>query len=272
MGVADRVRLRPVDLGNGEATSQLVTEVRPNEIYNLAAQSSVARSFREPVGTAQVDAIGVANLLEAMRRSMPEAKLFQASSCEMFGQVDVPLQNEETPFAPRNPYGAAKLFAHHLVSIYRDAYGLHAVSGILFNHESPLRGESFVTRKITLGMARIRLGLQELLELGNLDAHKDWGFAGDFVEGMWRALQHRVAGDYVFATVPPIRFGTSSSRQRGAAGLSLSWRGEGLHEVGIGRWGRVIVRINPEFYRPLERVACAAMPARPQTSSTGARR
>jgi GDPmannose 4,6-dehydratase len=188
------------DMTDALRLRDLVDTIAPDEIYNLAAQSHVRVSFDEPAFTAQVDALGAVNLLEAVRRMKNPARFYQASSSEMFGKVAEVPQNEKTPFHPRSPYGCAKVYAHFQTVNYREAYGLFAASGILFNHESPRRGESFVTRKITRAAARIKLGLQQTLVLGNLDARRDWGFAPDYVEAMWRMLQHREPDDFVIAT------------------------------------------------------------------------
>jgi GDPmannose 4,6-dehydratase len=194
-----RLRLVYGDMQDGARLTTLLHEIRPDEIYNLAAQSHVQVSFQTPEYTADVDALGVVRLLEAVRAACPEARLYQAGSSEMYGSTKPP-QSEATPFAPRSPYAVAKLYAHHLMLNYREAYGLFTVNGILFNHESPRRGGTFVTRKISRAVAAIRHGKQEKLFLGNLDARRDWGFAPEYVEGMWRMLQQDRPGDYVLAT------------------------------------------------------------------------
>jgi GDPmannose 4,6-dehydratase len=196
----DRLELRQADLLDQLSLVTLVKDVRPDEIYNLAAQSFVPTSWLQPVLTAEFDAIGVTRMLEAMRLVVPAARFYQASSSEMFGKVRETPQTETTPFHPRSPYGAAKAYGHFITVNYRESYGLHASSGILFNHESPRRGLEFVTRKVTDGVARIRLGLARELRLGTLDARRDWGFAGDYVEAMWRMLQQEKPDDYVVAT------------------------------------------------------------------------
>jgi GDPmannose 4,6-dehydratase len=196
----DTVELRQADLLDQLSLIDLVKEIRPDEIYNLAAQSFVPTSWQQPVLTAEFDALGVARLLEAMRMIVPEARFYQASSSEMFGRVRETPQRETTPFYPRSPYGVAKAYGHFITVNYRESYELFACSGILFNHESPRRGREFVSRKVTDGVARIKLGLANELRLGNLQAHRDWGFAGDYVEAMWRMLQQPVADDYVVAT------------------------------------------------------------------------
>ena len=196
----DRIELRQADLLDQLSLIDLLRSVRPTEIYNLAAMSFVPTSWQQPVLTAEFDAVGVTRVLEAMRLVVPEARFYQASSSEMFGQATETPQRETTPFHPRSPYGVAKVYGHHITVNYRESYGLFACSGILFNHESPRRGREFVTRKVAEGVARIALGQATELVVGNLDARRDWGFAGDYVEAMWRMLQQPVADDYVVAT------------------------------------------------------------------------
>jgi len=198
--VRDRVELRQADLLDQLSLIELVKDVKPDEIYNLAAQSFVPTSWQQPVLTAEFDAVGVCRVLEAMRLAAPEARFYQASSSEMFGKVRETPQRETTPFHPRSPYGVAKVYGHYITMNYRESYGMFACSGILFNHESPRRGMEFVTRKVSDGAARIKLGLQTELRMGNLDARRDWGFAGDYVDGMWRMLQQAEPDDYVVAT------------------------------------------------------------------------
>lgn len=200
LGIADRVRLVDGDITDLSGLMRTFREVQPDEIYNLAAQSFVKTSWQQPILTGAVTGLGVANMLEAMRIEAPQARFYQASSSEMFGRVVEPVQSESTPFYPRSPYGVAKLYGHWLTVNYRESFGLHASSGILFNHESPLRGIEFVTRKVTDGVARIKLGLAEELRLGNIDAKRDWGHARDYVQAMWLMLQQDEADDYVIAT------------------------------------------------------------------------
>jgi GDPmannose 4,6-dehydratase len=195
-----RVELLYGDMNDGISLNRIVREVQPDEVYNLAGQSHVRVSFEMPEHTAEVDAVGALRLLEAIREAKPDAKYYQASSSELFGNTNISPQNEETPFRPRSPYAVSKLFAYWMTVNYREAYGMYAVNGILSNHESPRRGESFVTRKITLGAARIKLGLQQKLTLGNLDARRDWGYARDYMEAVWLMLQQERADDYVIAT------------------------------------------------------------------------
>ena len=200
LGVAERVRVVAGDLGDVAKLESILRDVQPDEVYNLAAQSSVAASFADPLLTSEVDALGALRLLEAVRRAAPQARFFQASSGEMFGDTEERPQRETTPFRPGTPYAVAKLFAHGMTIAYRRSHGLFACSGILFNHESPLRGPDFVTRKIARGAARIKKGLEHTLALGNLDVRRDWGFAGDYVRAMWLMLQQDEADDYVIAT------------------------------------------------------------------------
>ena len=200
LGVAERVTLLDGDLADCSSLVRIVKETTPDEIYNLAAQSFVASSWRQPILTANITGVGVTNLLEAMRAEAPQARFYQASSSEMFGLVQEPIQSEKTPFYPRSPYAVAKLFGHWITINYRESFGLHASSGILFNHESPLRGVEFVTRKVTDGVARIKLGLMKEMRLGNIDAKRDWGHARDYVQAMWLMLQQSRPDDYVVAT------------------------------------------------------------------------
>jgi GDPmannose 4,6-dehydratase len=244
-----------VDFDLAELTNimRALDRVKPDEIYNLAAQSFVALSFEQPLYTSDADAIGPLRLLEAMRSSVPSARFYQASTSEMFGKAQGVPQDEATPFYPRSPYGVAKLFAHWATVNYRESYGIGASSGILFNHESPLRGREFVTRKITWSLAQIRYGELAVLELGNLDAQRDWGFAGDYVVGMWRMLQQAQAQDFVIATGESHTVRSFVTIAAGCLGFELEWTGTQEHERGIDRGtGRTIVQVNPDFYRPAE--------------------
>ena len=241
------------DLGDSSSLNRIVAMVRPEEIYNLAAQSHVQVSFDSPEFTADVDATGVLRLLEAVRSNRLEARVYQASTSELYGLVQETPQTERTPFYPRSPYGVAKLYAFWIVKNYREAYGMHASNGILFNHESPRRGENFVTRKITLSLARVKAGLQPTLRLGNLDAKRDWGFAGDYVEAMWLMLQQEQPDDYVIATGETRTVREFIEAAAPYAGFDIAWEGEGVAEVGRDRRsGRVIVEIDPKFFRPAE--------------------
>lgn len=226
---------------------------KADEVYNLAAQSFVATSWESPLATAEIDAVGVTNMLEAIRTVKPEARFYQASTSEMFGLVQEIPQKETTPFYPRSPYGVAKLYGHWITKNYRESYGLYACSGILFNHESERRGEEFVTRKITKAVARIKNGLQDTLELGNLDAKRDWGYSKDYVEAMWLMLQQDEADDYVISTgeTHPVREFVTLAFE--AAGMKIEWHESGEKEYAtLQGTNKVVVRVNPQFYRPAE--------------------
>ena len=243
------------DMTDSTNLIRLVQETQPDEIYNLAAQSHVRVSFETPEYTANADGIGTLRLLEAIRILGREDKtrFYQASTSELYGLVQEVPQRETTPFYPRSPYAAAKLYGYWITVNYREAYGMHASNGILFNHESPIRGETFVTRKITRAVAAIKLGLQERLYLGNLDAKRDWGHARDYVEGMWRIVQQDEADDYVLATgeTRPVR--EFVERSFAHVGVTLEWRGEGVDEVGVDAAnGRTLVSIDPRYFRPTE--------------------
>ena len=241
------------DLTDAGSTLRLVERSNAGEVYNLAAQSFVGVSFDQPVTTAEVTGIGALNLLEAIRVVNPKIRFYQASTSEMFGKVRAVPQCEDTPFYPRSPYGIAKLFAHWSTINYRESYGMFATSGILFNHESPLRGQEFVTRKITDSVAKIRLGKLPALELGNLDAKRDWGFALEYVEGMWSMLQAKQPDTYVLATGRTETVRDFVTMAFAAAGYQLEWSGRGERETGIDiSTGRTLVRVNPRFYRPAE--------------------
>ncbi len=243
------------DLGDASALARIVRDVKPDEIYNLAAQSHVQVSFEVPEYTADIDALGAVRLLEAIRESHAEkrTKFYQASSSELYGKVRETPQRETTPFYPRSPYAAAKAYAFYITQNYREAYGIFAVNGILFNHESPRRGETFVTRKITRAAARIAQKLQERLYLGNLSAKRDWGFAGDYVEAMWRMLQAPEPDDYVVATGEQHSVRDFCSLAFAEAGLPIEFRGSGIKEEGISQSdGRVLVQVDPRYFRPTE--------------------
>jgi GDPmannose 4,6-dehydratase len=236
LGIADKVRLLDGDLADLSSLLRVVQEVKPDEIYNLAAQSFVASSWQQPILTANITAVGVTNVLEAMRIERPEARFYQASSSEMYGRIQDPVQSETTPFYPRSPYAVAKLYGHWITINYRESFGFHASSGILFNHESPLRGIEFVTRKVSDSVARIKLGLAKELRLGNIDAKRDWGHARDYVRAMWMMLQQDQADDYVVAT-----------------GVTTTVRDMcriAFDHVGLDM-DRFVV-IDPAFYRPAE--------------------
>lgn len=255
LGVLDHPALELVehDLTDAGSTLRLVERAQAQEVYNLAAQSFVGVSFDQPVTTAEVTGIGVLNLLEAIRVVNPRIRFYQASTSEMFGKVQAVPQREDTPFYPRSPYGVAKLFAHWSTVNYRESYDIFATSGILFNHESPLRGREFVTRKITDTVAKIKLGKQPMLELGNLDAKRDWGYASEYVEGMWRMLQADRPDTYVLATGRTETVRDFVTMAFAAAGIQLEWSGREERETGVDiSNGRVLVRVNPRFYRPAE--------------------
>jgi GDPmannose 4,6-dehydratase len=241
------------DLTDPGASIRLLQRAEPDEVYNLAAQSFVGVSFEQPVTTAQITGIGPLHLLEAIRTVNPKIRFYQASTSEMYGKIHELPQTETTFFHPRSPYGVAKLFAHWATVNYRESYGLFACSGILFNHESELRGKEFVTRKITDAAARIHLGQQDILELGNLDAQRDWGYAPEYVEGMYRMLQHAEPDTYVLATNQTwtVRHFVELAFQ--AVDIALDWQGQAEQEVGRdARNGQICVRVNPRFYRPCE--------------------
>ncbi len=243
------------DLTDSTNLIRIVQEVQPDEIYNLGAQSHVQVSFETPEYTANADALGTLRLLEALRilRLTDRVRFYQASTSELYGKAQEVPQNEQTPFYPRSPYGVAKLYAYWITVNYREAYGLFACNGILFNHESPVRGETFVTRKITRAAARISLGLQETLFLGNLEARRDWGHARDFVEGMWLMLQQDAPDDYVLATGETHSVRAFCEKAFAVAGIDLAWHGEGSDEKGINRrTGDLAVAIDPRYFRPTE--------------------
>jgi len=243
------------DMTDSTNLIRIVQETQPTEIYNLAAQSHVHVSFETPEYTANADAIGVLRLLEAIRilGFVNRVRFYQASTSEMFGMAQETPQTERTPFYPRSPYGVAKIYAHWITVNYREAYGLYACSGILFNHESPVRGETFVTRKIAIAAARVAAGVQNTVYLGNLDAKRDWGYAGDYVEAMWLVLQQPAPDDYVIATGETHSVREFATRAFAEAGIALDWRGRGLDEVGVDAAdGRVIVRVDPRYFRPTE--------------------
>jgi GDPmannose 4,6-dehydratase len=248
------VRLQLVygDLSDSSSLDQLVKTIRPDEIYNLAAQSHVRVSFDIPEYTSDITALGCVRLLEAIRETELDCRFFQASSSEMYGKVVETPQTERTPFYPRNPYGCAKAFAHYITRNYREAYGMFAVNGIMFNHESPRRGETFVTRKITRAVARIAAGVQDCVYLGNLAARRDWGFAGDYVEAMWMMLQADEPDDCVIATGETHSVREFCELAFELAGVPIAWQGKGLDEVGLDGAGNVRVRVDRRYFRPAE--------------------
>jgi GDPmannose 4,6-dehydratase len=253
LGILKDVELLEMDLHDTGNIIRVLETSKPDELYNLAAQSFVAVSFEKPILTGEVTGLGVTRVLESIRIVNPKIKFYQASTSEMFGKVQETPQKETTPFYPRSPYAVAKLYGHWMTINYRESYNIFACSGILFNHESPLRGIEFVTRKITDAVARIHSGLQDYLELGSLDAKRDWGYAPEYVDAMYRMLQYHVPGTYVVAT-----HATNSVREFveaafAATGKKIVWEGKGVDETGKdGATGRLLVKINPRYYRPAE--------------------
>ena len=253
LGITKDVHLHDFDLTEQNNMFRTIRDVPMDEFYNLAAQSFVGASWEVPVYTAEVDAMGVVRILDTLRTLRAQTRFYQASTSEMFGLVQEVPQSETTRLYPRSPYGVAKVYGHYITMNYRESFGMHASSGILFNHESPLRGKEFVTRKITLALAKLARGGSDAVELGNMDARRDWGFAGDYVDGMWRMLQQDVADDYVLATgvTTTIRDFVTYAAQE--LGMDLAWDGQGLSETATDRIsGKVVVRVNPKFFRPAE--------------------
>lgn len=258
-----RFHLHYGDLTDSSNLNRLLEKTQPEEIYNLAAQSHVQVSFEVPEYTAEVDAVGTLRILDAIKDTGVKCRFYQASTSELYGKVQEVPQTEKTPFYPRSPYAVAKLYAYWAVVNYRESYGLHASNGILFNHESPRRGENFVTRKVTLGVAKIKAGLMDTLYMGNIDAKRDWGYAPDYVKMMWMMLQQDTPDDYVVATgeMHTVREFIEMSFER--AGFELEWQGKGVDEKGIDKkTGKTIVAINPEFFRPAEVEQLLGNPAR----------
>ncbi|HBE89253.1 MAG TPA: GDP-mannose 4,6-dehydratase [Elusimicrobia bacterium] len=253
LGIEGKVKEVRLDLMDEPGIRSALEAVRPDEIYNFAAQSFVLTSFTHPVLTAEINAVGVARLLESVRKVVPEARFFQASTAELFGSVGNAQKNETTDFHPKSPYAVSKLYAHWITVNYRQAHKMYACNGILFNHESPLRGEQFVTRKIAAAVARISRGLQEKVAVGNLDALRDWGYAKEYVEGMWSMLQQPEPDDYILATGEVHSVREFISGAFSAAGIKLEWRGGGLSEKGVAASsGKTLVEISEEFYRPAD--------------------
>ncbi len=250
--IKDKIHFIYADMTDPVSLIHAMQESLADEVYNLAAQSFVAPSWNQPVATADINAIGVVNILEAIRTVKPSARFYQASTSEMFGLVQEMPQTEMTPFYPRSPYGVAKLYGHWITKNYRESYGLHASSGILFNHESERRGLEFVTRKITRAVANIALGKQEFVELGNLDAKRDWGHSKDYVRAMWLMLQMDTPDDYVIATNETRTVREFVNLSFKTVGIPLTWEGNGLAEVGRDKSGNIRVKVNPQFFRPAE--------------------
>lgn len=241
------------DMGDSSSLNRIIAAIRPDEIYNLAAQSHVQVSFDSPEFTADVDATGVLRLMEAVRINKLQSRIYQASTSELYGKVQEVPQKETTPFYPRSPYGVAKLYAFWIVKNYRESYGMHASNGILFNHESPRRGENFVTRKVTLSLAKIKAGQQQTVRMGNLDARRDWGYAKDYVEMMWMMLQQPEPDDYVAATGEMHTIREFIEKAAPYAGYEIVWEDEGVKEVGRDRKsGKILIEVDPKFFRPAE--------------------
>lgn len=251
--IKDKINFIYADMTDVISLTNAMKVSQADEVYNLAAQSFVATSWEQPLATAQIDALGVTNMLEAIRTVKPSCRFYQASTSEMFGLVQETPQKETTPFYPRSPYGVAKLYGHWITKNYRESYNLFACSGILFNHESERRGKEFVTRKITDAVARISLGIQDHLELGNMDAKRDWGHSKDYVKAMWLMLQQDAPDDYVVATneTRTVREFVETAFKH--VGIEIQWQGSGVDEVGINKAnGKTIVKVNPKFFRPAE--------------------
>jgi GDPmannose 4,6-dehydratase len=241
------------DLSDSSNISRLIEKIKPDEIYNLGAQSHVRVSFEQPEYTTDVVAIGTLRMLDAIKDSGVRTKFYQASSSEMFGKVEEVPQRETTPFYPRSPYGCAKVYAYWITKNYRESYGLFATNGILFNHESPRRGETFVTRKITLGLSKIKLGIDKTLFLGNLDAKRDWGYAKDYVEGMWKMMQAEVADDFVLATNEAHSVREFVEESARLLGFDIVWKGKGVNEKGVDKnTGKTIIAVDKRYFRPAE--------------------
>jgi len=251
--IEHRITLVSGDLSDQNSITRVLADIKPHEVYNVAAQSFVKESWDQPEYTANVTGLGALRVLEAIRHVDKTIKFYQASSSEMFGKVQATPQNESTPFYPRSPYGVAKLFAHWMTVNYRESYGIFAASGILFNHESERRGIEFVTRKITDGLVRVKLGLAEKLEIGTLDSRRDWGYAPDYVEAMWLMLQQQTPDDFVIATGVTHSVREFIEAAASALDISIAWRGAGVDETGTDTvTGKVVVKINPQYYRPAE--------------------
>tara|TARA_B100000902_G_scaffold396598_1_gene458068 strand:+ start:515 stop:1507 length:993 start_codon:yes stop_codon:yes gene_type:complete len=251
--IYDQIHLHYGDLTDSGSMISLVQTIKPDEVYNLAAQSHVKVSFEIPEYTGEVDALGTLRILDAIRLLDHDCKFYQASTSELYGLVQEVPQKETTPFYPRSPYGCAKLYAYWITKNYREAYGIHASNGILFNHESPRRGETFVTRKVTRGLSRISTGMESELLLGNLDAKRDWGHAKDFVRGMWMITQHETPDDFVLATGTMRSVREFVEQSADYFGMNIEWRGEGLEEVGYCKsLRRDIIKVHPKYYRPTE--------------------
>lgn len=261
--IKDKIHFIYADMTDIVSLINAMRVSQADEVYNLAAQSFVGTSWEQPVATADIDAIGVTNMLEAIRTVKPEAHFYQASTSEMFGKVQEMPQTEKTPFYPRSPYGVAKVYGHWITKNYRESYNMFACSGILFNHESERRGLEFVTRKITNAVARIKLGIQDHVELGSLDAKRDWGHSQDYVRAMWLMLQQETPDDYVIATneTRTVREFVETAFRH--VGMEIEWHGEGVEEIGVDKTsGKTVVSVNPKFFRPAEVEVLLGNPAK----------
>lgn len=248
-----KINLIEGDLIDVPSLIYALNKIAPDEVYNLASQSFVPASWTQPIATGEITGMGVMRILEAIRLTNPKIRFYQASSSEMFGKVTESPQNENTRFHPRSPYAVAKVFGYWATVNYRESYGIHASNGMLFNHESPKRGKEFVSRKISHAVAKIKLGLQEFLEIGNLNAKRDWGFTGDYVEAMWIMLQQNEPGDYVICTEKMHSVREFIEEGFNHVGIKISWRGEGVNEEGVDeKTGKILVKINPKYFRPAE--------------------
>jgi GDPmannose 4,6-dehydratase len=263
LGVAGDLTIVQLELTDSGQIQRVLDRVAPDDIYNLAAQSFVHASFEQPIYAGEVTGLAVARILEALRNSRAKARFYQASTSELFGNAKISPQDEETPFHPRSPYAIAKLYGHHITVNYREAHGLHTSCGILFNHESPLRPAQFITRKVTLAFARMAAGQSVTLQVGNLDAARDWGFAGDYVEGMWRMVQQPRGDDFVLATGVAHTVRQLIETAAACVDLVIEWRGSGSAAEGIERKsGRVLVKVDPAFYRPADITQTVGNPAK----------
>lgn len=264
--IKDKIHFIYADMTDVASLINAMKISQADEVYNLAAQSFVGTSWEQPLATADIDALGVTNMLEAIRTIKPEARFYQASTSEMFGKVQEMPQTEKTPFYPRSPYGVAKVYGHWITKNYRESYDMYACSGILFNHESERRGLEFVTRKITDAVARIKLGVQECLELGSMDAKRDWGHSKDYVKAMWLMLQQNHADDYVIATNETRTVREFVETAFSHVGIDIEWKGSGVDEVGINKAsGKTVVKVNPKFFRPAEVEVLLGNPAKAES-------
>lgn len=264
--IIDKIKIIDGDVADFDSVLKTVKDIKPDEIYNLAAQSFVADSWNNPSITAQCNALGPVNILESIKRESPNTKFFQASTCEIFGKPKDSPQTESTAIHPITPYGIAKLYAHLMVETYRKNYGVSASCGILFNHESERRGKQFVTRKISSSVASIKLGLLDHVELGNLNSQRDWGYAPDYVKGMYLMLQQEKSDDFILATGNPVKVRDFCNIAFLSAGIELEWEGSGLEEKGIDKkTGKTLVKVNPKFFRPTESNIYVGNPQKAET-------